>query len=64
MNQETGQDFVVFLPLAFGLLWLAATTILAALSGWFTLMSKFPDRPGEPILRVSGQSGSMGLGSA
>jgi hypothetical protein len=56
------QNFAVFFPLFFASLWLTVTTILAALSGWFRLMAKFPDQTAEPLLRVRGQSGSMGLG--
>lgn len=50
--------------LLFVALWLAVDTVLSLLSGWFWLMIKFPDQPAEPILRVRGQSGSMGLGVA
>jgi hypothetical protein len=56
------QKFAVFFSLFFASLWLTVTTILAVLSGWFRLMAKFPNRAMEPILRVRGQSGSMGLG--
>lgn len=38
------------------------TTILALLSGWFRLMEVYPDQSDEPILRLRGQSGTMGLG--
>jgi FtsH-binding integral membrane protein len=43
-------------------LWLAVTTILALLSGWFALMRAYPDQDETPVLRLSWQSGSMGLG--
>jgi hypothetical protein len=39
--------------------WLAVTTLLSLLSGWFQLMAKFPNRSDEPILRLRWQSGSM-----
>ena len=51
-------------PLFFVALWLTVTTILALLSGWFRLMVRFPNQITEPLLRVRGQSGSMGLGVA
>jgi hypothetical protein len=62
LNSLIGQNFAVFSPLFFASLWLTVTTILALLSGWFRLVAKFPDQTAEPLLRVRGQSGSMGLG--
>jgi hypothetical protein len=56
------QNFAVFFPLFFASLWLTVTTVLAALSGWFRLMARFPNQTEEPLLRIRGQSGSMGLG--
>jgi len=43
-------------------LWLVVTTLLALFSGWFILMRVYPDRDESPVLHMSGQSGSMGLG--
>jgi hypothetical protein len=56
------QNLPIFFPLFFVALWLAVTTILALLSGWFKLTTEFPDQSIEPILRLRGQSGTMGLG--
>jgi hypothetical protein len=56
------QKLAIFFPLLFVALWFTVTTILTLLSGWFTLMTKFPDQAGEPILRIRGRSGTMGLG--
>jgi hypothetical protein len=56
------QNLAIFFPLFFVAVWLTATTILALLSGWFGLMAEFPDQSMEPILRLRGQSGTMGLG--
>jgi hypothetical protein len=56
------QKLAIFFPLLFVALWLTVTTILDLLSGWFTLMTKFPDQASEPILRIRGGSGTMGLG--
>jgi hypothetical protein len=49
-------------PVFFVALWLAVTTLLSVLSGWRALMTAFPDRDETPVLRLSGQSGTMGLG--
>ena len=62
LNSLIEQNFAVFFPLFFAALWLTVTTVLAVLSGWFRLMARFPNQTMEPILRVRGQSGSMGLG--
>jgi hypothetical protein len=62
LNSFIAQNNAVFFPLFFVSLWLTVTTLLAVLSGWFRLMAKFPNQPMEPILRVRGQSGWMGLG--
>lgn len=62
MARSIEQNPAFFFPLFFAALWLTITTILAVLSGWFRLMAKFPNQIAEPLLRVRGQSGSMGLG--
>jgi hypothetical protein len=63
LDHSIEQHFAVFFPLFFAVLWLTVTTILAVLSGWFRLMARFPNQVDEqPLLRVRGQSGSMGLG--
>jgi nitrate/nitrite transporter NarK len=46
--------------LFFVVVWLTVTTVLALLSGWFRLMAAYPDQSIEPILRLRGQSGTMG----
>jgi hypothetical protein len=49
--------FVLFLVIH-----LVASTMLGVFSGWYFLMRRFPDRPEEkPLLRLSRQSGWMGL---
>jgi hypothetical protein len=60
LNGLIEQNFAVLFPLLFASLWLAVTTILAVLSGWFRLTAKFPDQAVEPLLRVRGQSGWVG----
>ncbi|MFZ0124314.1 MAG: hypothetical protein WAL48_09005, partial [Xanthobacteraceae bacterium] len=60
LNNLIEQNFVVFFPLFFASLWLAITTVLAVFSGWFRLMARFPNQTESPLLRIRGQSGSMG----
>ncbi len=48
--------FLIFFPL----LWFAVTMLLSFLSGWFGLMERFPDRTENPLLTLTGQSGSLG----
>ena len=44
-------------------MWLCVTTVLGLLSGWFGLRKHFPDKGDEePLLKLGGQSGSMGIG--
>jgi hypothetical protein len=62
LNSLIEQNFAVVFPLFFAALWLTVTTVLAVLSGWFRLMARFPNQTMEPLLRIRGQSGSMGLG--
>ena len=62
MSSPVEDNFPVVFPFLFVALWLTITTILGVLSGWFRLMATFPNQPGEPLLRVRGQSGSMALG--
>jgi hypothetical protein len=50
------------IPIFFVALWLGVTSLLSVLSGWSALMQAFPDRDETPVLSLSGQSGSMGLG--
>src|ERR1700682_651245 len=56
------QDFPFFFPVFFVLMWLAITIILGFLSGWYSLMKKYPNQEDEPILQLKRQSGSMALG--
>jgi len=46
----------------FVLMWLLVCVILGFLSGWYSLMCAFPDRPYEEALTVfKGESGKLGL---
>ncbi len=63
MTGTAQQYLLATFPLFFVTLWLAVTTILAVLSGWYRLAARFPDQTAElPLLQFRGQSGSMGLG--
>ena len=55
-------DVARYFPLFFIALWLAVTTVLAVLSGWFSLMTRYPNRNETPILKLRWQSGAMGMG--
>jgi hypothetical protein len=62
LNSQIQQNVAVFFPLFFVAVWLTVTTGLAVSSGWFQLVARFPNQTEEPLLRVRGQSGSMGRG--
>jgi len=47
-------------PLFFVLMWFVATSMIAAMSGWFVLQSRYPDQPETPIRRWSMVSGRLG----
>jgi hypothetical protein len=51
---------VLFLVL-FLALWFAVTTLIGAVSGWYALMRRYPDRDEKPVLALSWQSGRMGM---
>ncbi|HEX4506192.1 MAG TPA: hypothetical protein VH722_10720 [Alphaproteobacteria bacterium] len=55
-------DMARYFPLFFIALWLFVTTLLAVLTGWFSLMTRYPDRPETPLLKLRWQSGRMGMG--
>jgi hypothetical protein len=64
MSDATIQDWFPYVfPFFFVGMWLMVTTILGFMSGWFSLQQQFPDVGNEePLLKLSGQSGSMGIG--
>ncbi len=53
--------YIPYFPLFFAGLWFFITVLLGLLSGWYGLMSRFPDRPDGVRLRIGNLSGSMGL---
>ncbi len=60
MDQHIPTTVIVLFPLAFVAMWLGVTSMLGAMSGWFTLVAEFPDRSEGALLMVNGQSGTMG----
>lgn len=59
------QWFPYTFPFFFVGMWLLVTTILGFMSGWFGLQQWYADDgTEEPLLRLGGQSGSMGAGVA
>jgi hypothetical protein len=48
-------------PVFFLLVWLAATTTLGAISGWYRLAARYRDRSETPLLNLKNRSGSLGL---
>jgi len=57
-------DSPYLFPIFFAAIWVGASTILGWMSGWFNLQQWYPEPTGEPLLKLRGQSGSMGLGVA
>jgi hypothetical protein len=62
MMQDLLQQYPAAFPLFFIVMWLGATSLLGLISGWYFLAARFPDQPEEPLFRLNGLSGSMGLG--
>ena len=59
---EDPKFFAIAFPFLFVGMWLAVGTMLGFMSGWFNLQQWY-DAPSEkPLLKLRGQSGSMGLG--
>jgi hypothetical protein len=53
---------LVILPIAFVGMWLAITGLLGALSGWYSLMARYPDHQDEALASYGWASGIMGAG--
>jgi len=53
--------FLAVFPVAFGGVWLIVGTMVMAMTGWFGLMARFPDRPGAPLARFTWVSGYLGV---
>jgi len=50
----------LYFLIAFPLLWFAVTLILSFLSGWFSLMERYPDRAEGALAVLACQSGALG----
>jgi hypothetical protein len=46
---------LLFIALALGI-----GSLIGLVSGWYSLQSRYPDQPGEPVLKLRFQSGMMG----
>ncbi|WP_309621774.1 hypothetical protein [Novosphingobium sp.] len=58
MNQNA---LLAIFPFLFVGLWVGSTALLGAMSGWYRLQDRFPDRPEQqPIIRLRFQSASFG----
>jgi hypothetical protein len=62
MSDSDTTVFLSLFPFLFIGMWLAITTILGAMSGWFGLQSEYPRGTDAPLLTIRGLSGYMGLG--
>jgi hypothetical protein len=51
---------VALFPLLFIALALGIGSLIGLISGWYSLQSRYPDQPDEPILKLRFQSGMMG----
>jgi hypothetical protein len=61
MNELIRQNFPLYFPLFFLVMWITVTTLLGVLSGWFVLMRTYPNREEACLQSLSWQSGSMNL---
>ena len=59
---QAARQFLTWFPFFFIGMWLGVTSLLGLLSGWYGLMRGYPDTDEEPLVVLSSQSGSMGLG--
>jgi hypothetical protein len=55
--------FALFFPFFFCALWLLITAILATISGWFALQTRFPVRSAQVLRKLHFQSAAMGKGA-
>jgi hypothetical protein len=59
MNDFVRQYFAATFPIFFVVLWVGGTSLVGLISGWYALMTRFPDQTEEPILLLRLQSGTM-----
>jgi|CXWL01.1.fsa_nt_gi hypothetical protein len=54
---------IALFPVFFVALWVGVTWLLGWMSGWFSLMEHYPDKPEQqPMLQLTWQTGAMGVG--
>lgn len=63
LDQFIKPHFALIFPIYFCALWLLITTILAIVSGWFTMQTRFPVRPVQVLRKLRFQSAAMGKGA-
>lgn len=61
-RHDAATIFPALFPFLFVGMWLAITTMLGLMSGWFGLQARFPDRKEQSVLTLRFKSGIMGLG--
>jgi hypothetical protein len=61
MKASLDQNFPLYFPIFFVLMWFAVTVLLGFMSGWYSLMRRFPDRPETPLRTFKNQSGTIGF---
>jgi hypothetical protein len=59
VREIIGENFPLYFPIFFVLMWLIVTTMLGFISGWYTLMKVYPDHSEEPLHTFARQSGSI-----
>jgi hypothetical protein len=64
VSSSVNPNFPFLFPVFFVLVWLAITSALGFLSGWYSLAKKFPNRQEKPLLQLKWQSGVMGKGAS
>jgi len=60
MSDLLKQNFAVYFPIIFELLWLAVTTMLGFVSGWYFLMRRYPDFSEDVLCIFARKWGSSG----
>ncbi len=63
MDHFLKDHFAEIFPLYACALWLTVTTILAKVSGWFAMQTRFPVRPVQVLRKLHFQSAAMGKGA-
>jgi len=60
LTEFANRYFAVFFPVFFVIMWIATTTLMGFVSGWFRLMKAYPDRQEPSLLQLNFRSGWMG----